>query len=289
MSRPGWMARWEMPAWMRGSTLESPARRCARSAKAASLAVERALRRGRARCKLPSVEEWLWLDFDFLVAYPLPREDRLLAALLGHLKPGHVFYDVGSFVGWYAIAACRRVAEHGGVVAFEPVPETVRLLRRHCALNGLEDRIRIMEAACSNAAGVVSMPVWPTLATTWASGNSLRNVYPQEGAQPSWVPICALRLDEFVRSGGAPPSVMKIDVEGAELWALQGAAETLRTARPWIFLEVHAFAWRLFDTTEEALRGFLASVGYDLCELDPPHRLMTAIPDYGHALLRPRT
>ncbi len=288
MNRPGWTARWAMPAWMRGSALEAPARRGARTVKAASLAVERVLRRGRARSKLPSVDEWVWLDFDFLVGYPLPRDDRLLAALLAHLEPGHVFYDVGSFVGWYAIAACRRLTDHGCVVAFEPVPETAQLLRRHCALNGLEDRIRVVEAACTNLAGVMSMPVWP-LTTTWASGNALRNVYPQQGMQPSSVPVCAVRLDEFVRAGGAPPSVIKIDVEGAELWVLQGAAETLRTVRPRIFLEVHSFAWRLFDTTESAFRDFLAGVGYDLCELEPPHRLMTSIPEYGHALLRPST
>ncbi len=288
MTRPGWVARWPMPAWMRGSALEAPARRLATTVKAASLAVERALRRGRARCKLPSVDDWVWLDFDFLVGYPLPKQDPLLAALLAHLGPGKTFYDVGSFVGWYAIAASRRLGD-GSVIAFEPAPETARLLRRHCTLNGLDGRIRVVEAACANLAGMMSMPVWPALSTTWASGNALRNVYPQQGAEPAWVPVCTIRLDDFVRAGGAPPGVMKIDVEGAELWALQGAAETLRTARPQVFLEVHSFAWRHFDTTEAVFRDFLASVGYELCELEPPHRVMKSIPEYGHALLRPST
>jgi FkbM family methyltransferase len=275
-----------MPAWMRGSALEAPARRFAQWVKSGSLRAERSLRRGRSRCKLPSVEERVWLDFDFAVGYPLPREDPLLAALLADLKPGQTFYDVGSFVGWYAIAASRRLGG-GRVVAFEPVPETARLLRRHCTLNQVEDRVRVVEAACSNAAGMVSMPVWPTMATTWASGNALRNVYPQEAAQPAWVPVCTVRLDDFVRAGGPPPDVIKIDVEGAELWTLQGAEEVLRTARPRVFLELHAFAWRLFDTTETRFRSFLGDVGYELRDLAPPHDRVGSIPEYGHALLRP--
>jgi len=45
----------------------------------------------------------------------------------------------------------------------------------------------------------------------------------------------------------------------------------------------------IVETTESAFRDYLDGVGYDLCELEPPHRLMTSIPKYGHALLRPST
>ena len=48
------------------------------------------------------------------------------------------------------------------------------------ALNAIEGRIWIMEAACVKLACVMSMPIRPTLTTIWASGTA-RNAYPQEG------------------------------------------------------------------------------------------------------------
>ena len=71
------------------------------------------------------------------------------------------------------------------------------------------------------------------------------------------------------------------------MWVLEGAANLMRTRRPVVFLEIHAFAWALFDTDETRLRHFLAEVRYDLLELAPPHRPLETVPDYGHALLRP--
>ena len=286
MGRPGKIAHLEMPSWLRGSFLESRARRFARAIKSAGLSLERLIRRGRVKVKLPSVDEWLWLDFDFATVHTLPAEDPLLAAFLSHLRPGQVVYDVGSFVGTYALAAAKRLGE-GRVFAFEPAPASAHLMRRHCELNGLTDRVRVIEAACSSVSGACMMPVWPTGTTTWASGNALRNVYPQEGVAPTPTPVCTLSLDDFVHAGTGRPDVLKIDVEGAELWVLQGARRTLEAARPLVFLEVHSFAWRLFDTTEAMFREYIATLGYGLFHATPPYSHMTSIPEYGHAILRP--
>lgn len=283
---PGWIGRIEMPSWLRGTRLEEGARRVAHGVKRAGLCLERALRRGRVRVALPSIGEAIWMDFDFALVNSLPAEDPLLSAFLRHLRPGQSVFDVGGFAGSYSIAGARRTGD-GQVIAFEPVPVSARLLRKHCRLNGVSDRVRVVEAACSHQSGVLAMPVWPTLTTTWGSGNALLNVYPRQGVEPTWIPVCTVRLDDFVRAGAPPPDVIKIDVEGAELWVLEGARDILKTRRPFVFLEIHAFAWHLFGTTEEKLRTFLAVVGYELLEIAQPHAPLRTIPDYGHALLRP--
>lgn len=283
---PGWIGRLEMPSWLRGTWLEAGARRVAQRVKRAGLRLERALRRGRVRVVLPSLGEAIWMDFDFAQVNSMPAEDPLLLAFLQHLRPGQSVFDVGGFVGSYSVAGALRTGD-GRVIAFEPAPISARLLRKHCQLNGVSDRVRVIEAACSHQPGVLAMPVWNTLTTAWGSGNALFNLYPQQGVEPTWIPVCTVRLDDFVRAGAPPPDVIKIDVEGAELWVLEGAREILKAHRPFVFLEVHAFAWHLFETTEERLRTFLAEVGYELLEVARPHSPLRAIPDYGHALLRP--
>ena len=288
--RAGQIAHLEMPAWLCGSPLEQPARSLARRIKSVSSDIERTLRRGKVWCQLPSINRGVWLDYDFAIRHTLPEEDALLAALTAWLKPGQVFYDIVGFVGFYAIVAAHRVGPQGQVVTFEPVPEKAKLLRRHLELNRGTDRVRVIEAACSNASGFITMPVWPIHSTTWASGNALRNVHPREDFQPEHIPVCCIRLDDFLTAGGPAPSALKIDVEGAELWVLQGAHNLLITVRPWVFLEIHAFAWPLFDTTETSMRHFLDLVAYDM--IDPNNlQALDEIPDYDHAchvILKPR-
>ena len=287
MNRIRWDHRLAMPGWLRGTRFEPRARHEALRLKRWALGVERWARHGRVRMKLASVPDRIWVDFEFAVLNSQPLDDPLLAALVAHIKPGSTVFDVGSFVGTYAIAAARRMST-GRVVAFEPSPESARLLRRHILLNRMENRIRVVEAACSNRNGTEMMSVWPVLTTTWGSGNALRNAYPREGADPALVPVSSLRLDDYVLAAKEIPSIVKIDVEGAELWVLEGAMNVLRVHRPLVLLEIHKVLWHMFDTTEERVRTLVASVGYDLREISPPHRPLQDFPEYGHALLRPR-
>jgi FkbM family methyltransferase len=286
MSRPGWIGHLGMPRWLRGSPLEAPSRRLARRIKKTATDVERIARRGRVRVRLPSSTEWIRLDFDFAFMNTVPSQDPLFSALLTHVLSTHTVYDVGAFVGWYSIAAARR-AHSGQVFSFEPVPESADLARRHCMLNQVTDRVRIIEAACGKETGIVSMPVRPVRTTSWASGNSLLNVYPESDVQPTLTPVTVIRLDDFVSAGAPPPDLIKVDVEGAELWVLEGAREILKTRRPIVLLELHRFAWHHFGTTEEGFREFIASIGYQLLEIGDARHKMATIPDYGHGILAP--
>jgi hypothetical protein len=58
-----------------------------------------------------------------LVFHPL-YEPEITRILLGLLKPGRVFVDVGAHVGRYTLLAAKKVGSNGLVVALEPIPET---------------------------------------------------------------------------------------------------------------------------------------------------------------------
>jgi hypothetical protein len=79
----------------------------------------------------------------------------------------------------------------------------------------------------------------------------------------SRVRVSVRSVDSMVGSGEIPPpGLMKIDVEGAELMVLQGAAETLRRHHPRIFAEIHSSELLAQCTS------LLRSDGYSIESLD---------------------
>src|SRR5260370_29622537 len=71
--------------------------------------------------------------------------------MAGELKPGSVFYDVGANVGLYTLLAATLVAP-GRVYAIEPFAANVGYLRKHLALNGIQNA-EVLEMAVSVQVG----------------------------------------------------------------------------------------------------------------------------------------
>jgi hypothetical protein len=74
------------------------------------------------------------------------------------------------------------------------------------------------------------------------------------------ITVPAISLDDFLSKNSRKPAVIKIDVEGAELFVLRGASDTLRRKRPVLFLEIHG--WGMPSSQE--VMSFLASLNYEV-------------------------
>lgn len=168
-------------------------------------------------------------------------------ALLGILRPGQVFFDVGANVGYYTLLASRRVGPSGRVLAFEPAARNISYLHRHVALNGAEN-VSILAMACSDRSAVQSFAAGANNAT-----GRLIEDHPGRPADGRSECVTTVAIDEIVRQSGLVPDVVKIDVEGAEELVLKGATKTLASARPVVFLSVHSAALQSACTTH--LRG----------------------------------
>jgi len=136
-------------------------------------------------------------------------------------------YDIGANVGYYTLAAAKY-ARH--VCAFEPSPTIVSILRRHVQINGLHN-CTIVEKAVS----VKSAYARFTPAETHGGENNGTGHLSGDGA----LVVPTISIDEFCKTQ-SPPSVMKIDVEGAELQVLEGSASTLAAQRPILFVATHS-------------------------------------------------
>lgn len=144
-----------------------------------------------------------------------------------HIKPGQVVYDVGAHVGYYALLAAIRVGRNGRVWAFEPVPENFAFLQQHVELNQISN-ITCMQMAVARASGTTHFRLGGTRSTGKLSA---------EGE----LAVATLCLDDLVSASRAlPPDVIKIDVEGAELEALQGARSVLLSTHPKLYVATHS-------------------------------------------------
>jgi FkbM family methyltransferase len=175
-----------------------------------------------------------------------PNIGAIITALLG---PCDTFFDVGANIGYHTLGAAATGAR---VYAFEPVPRLRRRLAGNLRLNGLERRVMVSELALSNRSGSADF----YLAKRRDDGShSLIAGVPAQSIER--ITVRTMCLDDYVQASGAPsPTVVKIDVEGAEPLVLDGAKVLLDSATPpAVIIET---ADRLTDQIHETASSVLA-------------------------------
>ncbi len=156
-----------------------------------------------------------------------------------------VVYDIGAHVGFYTLLASQLVGVHGKVIAFEPVPRNLIILKKHLEMNHCTNVV-VIEAAVSDKSGICSFSEGSDSSTGRLS---------EEGQ----LTVNTVSIDDLaVRSKIPIPDYIKIDAEGAELVILKGAQWVLRNYNPKIFLATHGHKIQI-DCC-----NFLTSLNYKL-------------------------
>jgi FkbM family methyltransferase len=157
-------------------------------------------------------------------------ELHLQKAIRQYVGPGDVVYDVGANLGYVSLALAKRVGPKGRVIAFEPIPQNIAAFRHNMEINGI-NHVQLLEFAASDKAGtaVVRMAENPSTASlVWHRNNPAATEFS----------VNTISIDELVEGGQlAYPKFVKIDVEGAEAFVLQGMRRTIAAARPVLFVE----------------------------------------------------
>jgi FkbM family methyltransferase len=179
-------------------------------------------------------------------------------ALADALEPGGTFFDVGANVGFFSILAARAVGTTGAVYCFEPVPTNASRIRWNARRNGFRN-VHLLEVAASDESGST------TLLLAKHPGGA---VIASAGAPPDpagAIDVPTVTIDELVSAGRVrPPSVVKIDVEGAELAVLRGMLATLRQHRPVIVCEIDAPDEEALQAKRGEITQLLEAAGYDI-------------------------
>lgn len=183
--------------------------------------------------------------------------ERELSVVVSAIHRGDHVADIGANHGLYTHALATR----GAVVeAFEPQPECVAVLQAYASRRRLSN-VRVHPVALSATAGRATLHLPHGSASSPSA--SLSAIADNDTA----LDVMLERLDAFELFD---LTFAKIDVEGAELDVLRGAAETLRRCSPLLLVEVEQRHHRapIAEVFEE-----IASFGYSGSFLDESGRL----------------
>ncbi|SEH06264.1 FkbM family methyltransferase [Candidatus Venteria ishoeyi] len=175
---------------------------------------------------------------------------ELLALLY---QPGKIVIDGGANIGNHSIFFAGVLGAN--VIAFEPQPQNNFLLSINTSLNCLDDFIEIKKLAIGNKKGELTLCMAvPNNYGSFTSDASL--VQQNKGAIPPKFKIPITSLDNEIFDVADKVSIIKLDLEGMELLALNGATNIIRQSKPVIAIEC-------FKKVEfEKIKNFLSDFNY---------------------------
>jgi FkbM family methyltransferase len=186
-------------------------------------------------------------------------EPHLTRYLLRELSPTDVFVDVGANIGYYVTLCAPLVAR---VIAFEPVTKNCRYCESNIALNQLSN------------VELHQMGLWHEEATLPLRGDlpglNAAIAPSPDVAGPDFVRLAS--LDTLIANGDlALPrlDVLKMDIEGAEVSALQGMRAVIARFRPRIVMELNPPMLSTFGNSIEEVWTFLRAFDYEIQAFEP--------------------
>ena len=206
----------------------------------------------------PKVHRYIPLDLDLLIPTmqeSIPVEDLYWAQ--SEPETGDLVYDLGANIGVVTIALARRVGPTGRVVAFEPDPGNAAILRRNITAAELTN-VTVVEAAVSAENGTTQFVADGSIGSGLASARA-ESLLPGSPERRVTVPVITLAT-AFAEHG--VPTWIKMDIEGAEVGALQAARDSLAATHPMLAIETDHIVGR--TTTASAVESVLRSVGYSV-------------------------
>ena len=195
-------------------------------------------------------------------------EAHLQSAIREYVAAGDTVYDIGANLGYVSLSLAKQVGPAGHVIAFEPIPQNIALLRQNIELNGLQN-IRLLELAASDKSGEAVIRLAENLATA-------SMVWHRNNPAAIELSIKTAAVDDLVAAGDLGyPAFVKIDVEGAEGSVLLGMRRTLATSTPVLFVECS-------DASRETAWNLLQELGYR-CQSAITRQPVNTFAEYRHS------
>jgi len=181
--------------------------------------------------------------------YKRTFEGRSIAGLRRFVPPGSLVVDAGANIGIFTEIFAGWVGPAGRVVAIEPEAVNAARLRDRVAGKGLGAVVDIVEGAAGEYSGQARLAVNPH--------------HPGDHRlAESGIAVRMVALDELLNAERAPVSLIKIDVQGAEVRVIDGARGTIARHRPALFVEIDDSALRAMGSSAVDLAASLLDLGY---------------------------
>lgn len=160
-------------------------------------------------------------------------EEAFINSLCETVSNDSVCFDIGGWRGYFS--AAMKLSGADRVIVFEPMPENRQAITTLMSLNPDID-LEILGMAIGEEDGTATFQIMPD-----NSMGKLASSPFQPDASGDETTVTVRSIDSLIASGEvAAPDIIKMDIEGAEMLALQGANDTLNRHHPLLFIEVHS-------------------------------------------------
>lgn len=186
-------------------------------------------------------------------------EPGTLAVMKSVLKPGDTFVDVGANIGLMTLFAASCLGEEGRVIAFEPHPDTRKILLDNLELNASENVV-VSPFAVGREPGQATI-----YDRTGAERGSASLV--DDGTHASSHSVEITTLDAYFQNFPGQISMIKFDIEGYEAEALKGGRNVILKHRPHLIVESSAGRTNIDTSPEDLYRLLNGDFGYKVYRL----------------------
>lgn len=178
-----------------------------------------------------------------------------------YITPKSAFLDVGANFGQMSIVLSKFINSIGGgkIYAFEAEPFVGDILQKNVKINHC-DNIEVILGAVHNKNGDTLIFPEPDFKQFDTYGSYGVQPLASEGRKVTTVTIDSLNIKDKV-------SFIKVDVQGSDLFALQGAKETILKNKPVIVFEFEQPLQTEFETTFNDYAEFVRSINYKFVEV----------------------
>jgi FkbM family methyltransferase len=170
------------------------------------------------------------------------------------LRPGDVVIDGGANIGLYTLIAAAKVGPTGRVIACEPSPGTMDLLRANVRVNRF-DWVELHEVALAAEPGQLALHVFQP-------GSGYSSFAPADRRSADEIDVDVTTLDDIAGIHLNRTALIKLDTEGAELLALRGAPLLLEHARPDFIIELEPEHLARQGSSISDIQALFVTAGY---------------------------
>jgi FkbM family methyltransferase len=192
------------------------------------------------------------------------KEIDLLCSLVS--KTSKVI-DVGANRGTYAFPLSKRIAKHGNLYLFEPIPSLYDYLKKGFSKKRF---VKVFQLGCGAQSGKATIKIPNNFGRLGLGSGSLVNTF----LDFKKLDIEILRIDDLNLTG---IDFIKIDVEGYESFVLDGAIETIKKFRPIILIEID---WNMGNEYFDRLTKLVKDFDYRILSLTGNRFLEVAFSEF---------
>lgn len=190
------------------------------------------------------------------------------------IKPGFVVFDIGANIGFLTLNFART-CHQGRVVAFEPDSQNFERLEHNVKLNDFTN-IDLYKLALG------SQPESRELYKLYENNPGANRILSGEHhAKFPHEKVSVMTLDRMVEELSLQHlDLLKIDVEGFEMFVLQGAEESIKKWRPILFVELAEVNLNEHGLSARQLIEYIEQLNYDVLDARTMEKIDRSKPDH---------